>query len=323
MTGTHVNRRLPTPAGWRRVLALKPTMVDFVERGFRTTPAGTRSTLESAAGAFLDGFNAELASPAGQPPDLSPVPAVRRGFAAEGAGMAAALLDALTPAGTRRLARLRAEYDGRYAYLVHVGVGWSMAKLYRHRLPRSTGDAPLLRWLAYDGVGFCQSFFASPRRFARWSAHPSSCPPTCDIQYQGVGRSLWFRACADPDVLGSYVEGMPEAHRGDVWSGIALAATYAGGVEPEALRRLAELTGAHRAAAAQGAAFGAEAWRLSGSVPAHARAAVEALANSTLEEAAAWTWQARRGLDVPGADATHYRRWRLAVQRRATVALTG
>ncbi|HKT00045.1 MAG TPA: DUF1702 family protein, partial [Rugosimonospora sp.] len=261
------------------------------------------------------------ASPAAAPPDLAPLAPQRRGFAAEGAAMAAALLDAVNPIGTRRLARLRAGYDERFAYLVHVGVGWAMAKLHRHALPRATRDAPLLRWLAYDGMGFCQAFFATPRRFARWSAHPASCPPTCDIRYQGLGRSLWFRACADPDTLAAHVAALPPRHHDDVWSGIGLAATYAGGVDPETFARLTEVTGAHRAAAAQGAAFGAEAWRLCGFAPAHAHICVAALANVSLEDAAAWTWQARRGLDGPDADATHYRRWRLAVQREAETAI--
>ena len=318
MTGTDLHGHLAQPAGWRRALALAPGMVDFAERGFRTTPAATRSTLETAAGAFLAGFNAELAGPAGRHTDLGPVPAQRRGFAAEGAAMAAALLDALTPVGPRRLATLRADYDDRYAYLVHVGVGWSLAKLHRGRLPRSTADAPLLRWLAYDGLGFCQAFFASPRRFARWNTHPASCPPTCDIRYQGLGRSLWFRACGDPDTLAGFVAALPARHRGDTWSGIALAATYAGGVERDVLTRLADVSGPHRAAAAQGAAFAAEAWRLSGFIPPHARLSVAELANATVEDAAGWTWQARQGLDRPDADATDYRQWRLAVQRHAT-----
>jgi hypothetical protein len=299
------------------MLALRPSMVDFAERGFRTVPATTRATLEAAAGAFLTGFNAELASPAGRAPEVSALPPERRGFAAEGAAMAATMLDSFNPVGTRRLAVVRAAYDDRYAYLVHVGVGWSMAKLRRRRLPRATGDAPLQRWLAYDGMGFCRAFFASARRFGRWSTHPSSCPPTCDIRYQGLGRSLWFRACADPDTLAGYVDALPERHRGDAWSGVALAATYAGGVDAPTLDRLADVSSGHRAALAQGAAFGAEAWRLCGFAPAHAHTAVAALANASLEEAAGWTWQARDGLDAPGADATHYRRWRLAVQRAA------
>lgn len=293
-------------------------MVDFAERGFRTTPAGSRAALERSAGAFLDGFNAQLAQPAARAADLAPIAPHHRGFAAEGAGMAAALLDALVPAGPRRLRTLRRAYDDRYAYLIQVGVGWAMAKLHRNRPPRTTTDAPLLRWLAYDGLGFCQAFFASPRRLRRWSEHPASCPATCDIRYQGLGRSLWFRACADPDTLAALVATLPERHRGDAWSGIALAATYAGGVVPAGLDHLARLAAPYRAEAAQGAAFAAEACRLSGVIPAHAHEAVRVLAGTSVETAARWTWRARGGLDRPNADATDYRGWRRAVAALAT-----
>ena len=69
------DRPRPTrPAGWRRLLVLRPALVDFARRGFRTGPADTRATLEAAAGAFLDGFNAELAVPAHGAPDLSVFP---------------------------------------------------------------------------------------------------------------------------------------------------------------------------------------------------------------------------------------------------------
>lgn len=308
--------RLPT--GWRRLLALPPTMVDFDRRGFRTTSAATRAVLEAAAGAFLAGFHLELAGPPDRAPDLSGVPEHRRGFAAEGAAMAAALLDLMNPTGGRRLATLHRAYHEKYAYLLYVGGGWAMAKLRRRRLGRLGRQEPLLRWLAYDGMGFCQAFFASSRRVRRWYAHPAKpCPARCDIRYQGLGRSLWFRECGDPAALASQIAALPAHHHGDAWSGVALAASYAGGVPPEAYARLRELAGDQRAAAAQGAAFAAEAWRRCGHVPPPARTAVETLTGVAMAQAAQWTWQARRGLDRADAGASDYRRWRLRVQRLA------
>jgi hypothetical protein len=321
MVGTRAVVHDTPSLGWRRPFVLRLSMVDFERRGFRTDPAETRAALEAAAGAFLTGFNAELATPPDRAPDLSPLPPGRRGFAAEGAGMAAALLDTLALTGGRRLATLRSTHDDRYEYLIHVGVGWAMAKLRRTRLGRLGADAPLLRWLAYDGMGFCQAFFAGHRRLRRWTehaGHPDRCPLTCHIRYQGLGRSLWFRACGDAAELAAHVAALPPRHRGDAWSGIALAASYAGGVEPEAYARIPDLTGEHRAAAAQGAAFAAEAWERSGYVPAHAHACVEALAGVPVARAAGWTWDARRGLDRPGAGAADYQRWRERVRERAS-----
>jgi len=309
MTGTKV------ALGWRRVLVLSPSLVDFRARGFATEPAAVRTALEAAAGSFLDGFNAELAGGPGDAPDLGGTPDARRGFAAEGAAMAATMLDAARPFGERRSQALHAAHGDRYAYLLHVGSGWAMAKLRRRRLGRIGAFAPLLRWLAYDGKGFCRAFFAGPRGFDRWRAHPGRCSATCEIEYQGVGRSLWFRACGDPERLTALVATLPPHHQGDVWSGVGLAAAYAGGVEVATYRRLAELASDHRAAVAQGAAFAAEAWRLAGSTPGDAATAVQLLAGADPATAAAWTWTARAGLDGPGADARDYREWRLRVQR--------
>ncbi len=181
--------------GWRRVMTLRPELVDFAERGFRTRPVATRDRLEACALAFLTGFNAELAvGPDGAPP-VDDLPEERRGFAAEGAAMAAALLDAFHPTGGRRLAAVHRAHAERHVYLLHVGTGWALAKLHRRRLGRlGTGD-PLLRWLAYDGMGFCQAFFATERTLAgrlRPDRHAGRCPATCAIRYQGLGRSLWF-----------------------------------------------------------------------------------------------------------------------------------
>jgi len=308
---------LPYPSGWRRAFALRHSMADFGRRGFRDEPVATRCALEAVARTFLDGFNAELASPAGAAPDFTAVATQRRGFAVEGAGMAAVLLDTLRPAGGQRLAILRAAYDDQYSYLIQVGVGWAMAKLHSRRPLDSTTDAPLLRWLAYDGMGFCQAFFAGRRGLRRWYAHPSRCPDTCDIGYQGMGRCLWFRACGDPDVLAGCVAGLPERHRGDAWSGIGLAACYAGSVAPDVYPRLLDRSGVHAPALAQGVAFAAEAWRRCGYAPEHAHTAVRTLAGVSLEEAAAWTWTARRGLDGPDTGPAGYRQWRLRIQEQA------
>lgn len=304
-------------------MALSSRMVDFAHRGFRTTPETTRQALEAAAQSFLDGYNSELATRPSEAPTFEQLPPARQGFAAEGAAMAAALLDSLNPAARRRcrLATLRQAHDERFVYLIQVGTGWALAKLHRAGPLASTMDEPLLRWLAYDGLGFCQGFFASRRRLARWHAHTRpDCPATCAIRYQGLGRCLWFRECGDPDRLAAVVARLPERHQGDTWSGVGLAATYAGGVERGAYLRLREVARQYQPSLAQGAAFAAEAWRRCGAQPSHAGPAVETLAGVPLARAAEWTWAAREGLDCPGADATDYLKWRERVQREAAVA---
>jgi hypothetical protein len=304
------------------LLQLSPTIVDFDRRGFRSGPSETRAMLEAAARAFISGFNAELAMPPAMAAVLQDLPEDRRGFGVEGAGMAAALLDSLTPMSARRLAAVRAAYDSRYAYLIHVGVGWALAKLRRRRLGSLLADAPLLRWLAYDGMGFSQAFFAGGRQLRRWETHPARCEATCDIRHQGFGRSLWFRACGDPAIAAEHIQRLAPRHHGDAWSGVGLAAGYAGGVPPRVFEQLREIAGDQRAAVAQGAAFAAEAWQHSGHVPGTAQAAVQILTGVSVSEAAAWTWEARRGIESRDANAAVYRCWRLRIQKQAEAVLS-
>jgi enediyne biosynthesis protein E3 len=303
------------PYGWRRLLALTPATVDFDRRGFRTTSVAARATLEAAAGAFVVGFNRTLAMPGAGVPELADLPEHRRGFAVEGAAMAAAMLD-LVALRQRRLPALHERYGGRYTYLIHVGTGWAMAVLGRRRLGRLGVHAPLLRWLAYDGRGFCRSFFASPRGLRRWFTHPAgACAPTCAIQYQGFGRSLWFRECADPGAVAGQIRRLPPQHAADAWSGVGLAASYALALDTSGYERLRAYAGDHGAALAQGAAFAAEAWRRCGHVPAGAEVAVRTLADVDTAEAAEWTWRARDGLRGTGAE--EYHRWRVRIQQYA------
>jgi hypothetical protein len=301
--------------------SLPPTLADFERRGFRTTPDPTRSTLESAAAAFLDGYRLERECPPGEVPDLSAVPPVRRGFAAEGMAMAAALHDALLPLGIRRSAVLHDALDDRYAYLLHVGAGWALAKLHRRHLGRTGARAPLLRWLAYDGMGFCRAFFADARGMRRWRQHRGDCAAICAIRYQGLGRALWFRVCGDPAAAAGEIAELPPRHHDDAWSGVALAATYAGGVDERAYAHLRDLASGHRAALAQGSAFAAEACRLAGHTPPHAAVAAEVLTGGSPERAAEWTWAARRGLDGPGAGPDRYGLWRERIREMAATAV--
>jgi hypothetical protein len=309
------------PTGWRRALYLEQSAVDFDVRGFSGTPAATRNVLEDCGSAFLHGFNRELGTPAGTVPDLSGLAAHRRGFGVEGAAMAACLRDQFRPFGSpRRLGALHERYAERYIYLLHVGVGWAMAKLHRSHppYPRLTGG--LLGWLAYDGWGFCRGFFAGSDALRRWVRHPGACEPVCGIRYQGLGRSLWFRDCGTPERIARRIAGLPTPHAGDLWSGVGLAATYAGGVDPAAYPALRELSGRNWPALAQGAAFGAEAWRRSGHTPAHAVTAVAALAGTDVDQAARWTLTTRTELDRPDATAAGYQLWRFRVQQLAGAA---
>src|SRR5262249_20124946 len=143
-----------------RLLRQDFDQVDFGRRRFRLRAGDSRHVLESAAVAFLTGLNASF-DDGDFTTGLASVALENKGFAFEGAGMGAALLDLLTGARGRRVGLLLGGPAREYPHLVHVGIGWAYARLRLrpHTWPPTAN--PLFRWLAWDGFGFHQGFFHS------------------------------------------------------------------------------------------------------------------------------------------------------------------
>ncbi|MEE3922617.1 DUF1702 family protein [Micromonospora sp. BRA006-A] len=136
----------------------------------------------------------------------------------------------------------------------------------------------------------------------------------CAIRYQGVGRSLWFRGTAVPTRVADLVATLPQWHQGDAWSGVGLAAAYAGGVSPEGLATLRARCGAHAGDLGQGVAFAAAAWQRSGWTPPELATTVHALTGTDPRTAADWTREAEAGLRTPATGPVEYQPWRQRIR---------
>lgn len=135
----------------RRVFGISVEAARFDRLGFRCDEDGVRARLEASGRSFLAGYHAALeertaASVASRLDGLEPE---FKGFGFEGAGMALSLLDSLTP-WRRRVDAFLVGPGSSHAYLVHVGIGWAIARVPWLRLriewPLARLD-PLLRWL--------------------------------------------------------------------------------------------------------------------------------------------------------------------------------
>lgn len=279
-------------------------------RGFRVSGPAAAEHQARIAASFWIGYHAALADP-------RPAPVVEaiegiergwRGYAYEGVGMVLALLDALRPRlGRRRrsggrLGDLFAGPARAYRYLVYLGVGATLARL-RCRPARVLESLdPLGRWLVFDGYGFHQGYFVAPK-----AAQSGQVPvPGRLAGYarrvfdQGLGRCLWFIHGMDPEGIAEAVEAYPEERRGDLWSGLGLAAAYAGGAPPPVLLDLASRAGPWRADLLQGVAFAATARVEPDDLAAHTDEACRALCGTGAAELAALCQEAARDLPDDG-----------------------
>ncbi|HXV93488.1 MAG TPA: DUF1702 family protein [Pseudonocardia sp.] len=308
----------------RRLLTPDVSETTLDRRGFHKKSPEAQELLETVGRSFLDGYAAavEARSAAEAEEKLEEVPRAFRGFAYEGAGMGAAMLDGLSPGRGRRVAELLAGRGDRHVYMVYVGIGWAMARLPRFCWPRAETLDPLLRGLVLDGYGFHQAYFHT-RRYVHQQYEERAFPWPADATRahshraidQGIGRAMWFVAGTDPERVASMIDAFPARRQADLYAGTGLAATYAGGVDAGELALLRERAGRHAPQLAQASAFAAEARVRAGLVTAHTPVATQVLCGTTPEHAAQVTHDLRPHRPA-GDGLPAYETWRQRVADR-------
>ncbi|MEV0001782.1 DUF1702 family protein [Micromonospora sp. NPDC050980] len=291
---------MATTLGTVRRLLLAPSLdeVSFARRGFPGAGAPAAAHLEAVPQAVVCGFEWGIETP-GQPElerRLELVDAAQRGFAYEGATMAYTVRDAMRGGrGTRTRDLLRGPGD-RHLFLAYIGIGFAMARLprplWRGVLPDLPDSPyhPTMSWLAVDGYGFDRAYFETRRWVDEqrrlpaypWLGRADYFPRAVD---QGVGRALWFIHAARVDDVAAAVRRFAVQRRADLWSGVGLAATFAGGAAGADLAALRRDAGEYAPDLAQGAVFAAKARAHSGHVPEHTEAAMRALGDRSVAAA--------------------------------------
>jgi hypothetical protein len=104
-----------------------------------------------------------------------------------------------------------------------------------------------------------------------------------------LGRSLWFVEGGDPGRIQDRINAFPALRQSDLWSGIGLAATYAGGVDSEVLEEIVHGVDHYRPVVAQGAAFAAKARKLAGIPCEETEKACRVFCDVSADDAAQWT----------------------------------
>ncbi len=311
---------MPPILGVLRRVALAPSLaaVGFRRRGF---PAAARG-LETVPQSVVCGF--EWAIEARRPWEverrLSMVDTELRGFAFEGATMAYTVRDAMAAGRGHRTRDLLAGPGAPHIFLAYIGIGFAMARLPRAlwknvipALPPSPYH-PTMSWFAVDGYGFDRAYFRTrkwvdrqyrPRPY-RWDGDGDYFLRAVD---QGIGRALWFIHGAACDAVAAAVRQFEPSRQADLWSGVGLAATFAGGCPDSALMRLSEAAGAHRPQLALGAVLAVKGRHYAGYVPAHVADSLTALTGLTVSEAVDLADRTQVPFDTSGP-VPPYERWR-------------
>lgn len=289
---------MPTTLGSARRLILTPKLaaVTFANRGFPSTSSESTRRLEAIPQAVICGFewgiDARDQWEVERRMDL--IDPEMRGFAYEGATMAFTILDVMGRGHRTRDLLLGAGQP--HVLLAYIGMGFAMARLprplWKKVIPDLSGDLsyPTMSWLAVDGYGFDRAYFDT-RRWVDEQKVPASYPWEGSHDYflravdQGIGRALWFIGGGQAPDVAATVRRFASHRQPDLWSGIGLAATYAGGSDDNGLAALRREAGASWPDMAVGAVFAASARAYAAFVPEHTEATCLALADISVDKA--------------------------------------
>ena len=302
----------------KQLFGIPLTEIRCERRGFDIADPGIKARIEKIGETFVFGYHAALIDDGNHALEtqLNTVVPELRGFAYEGAAMALALLDLLTPWQAPRLPRFLQGPGDAHAYMVHVGAGWAMARIpwgwtYFNKLDG------LLRWLAVDGYGFHQGYFNWPQYVTRQQRPEKLTAYQQRVFDQGLGRSLWFSKGAQLELLTAQIESFAPSRHSDLWSGLGLAAAYAGGVNEADLAALKASAGVYLPHFAQGVAFAAKTRLRAGNSALHTETACRIICAMSLEQAAKLTDDAL--LALPEDDELPaYEHWRRRIQQNFT-----
>ena len=302
----------------RAIFGISQEEVTFGRRGFREGETKTRQRLEQIGTIFLQGYHAVLENddPSFLSVKLNRIEPELCGFAFEGAAMSLALLDIFTPWKKNRWSTFVQDFGDSHVYMVHIGLGWALARLRRKvGRPLSRLD-PLLRWLVVDGYGFHEGYFHWGRYFprcTRMAARLGVRGYAFRAFDQGLGRSLWFVEGANAGRIPKVISAFPASRHADLWSGVGLACAYAGCIDSDSTRTLQKAAGPFRPQLAQGATFAAKARQRAGNPAEHTEQICRILCGLSAEEAARVTDSALEGLP-PDGDEPAYEEWRRRIQ---------
>lgn len=307
----------------RRFLGLSPAEASFTKRGFLTGEEKARERLEQIGITFLGGYHAALEETGFVPlaRRLSTVDADLRGFAFEGAAMGLALLDCFTPWRNDRWRTFTNRLAQPHVYMMHVGLGWALARLRRRVTPHLVQLDPLLGWLVVDGYGFHEGYFSWHRYVERQAMPDRLNGYERRVFDQGLGRSIWFVKGADVAAVARAIHAFPLARRDDLWSGMGLACGYAGGCGRAAMESLRTAAGGHLPALAQGVAFAAKTRQRAANLNSHTETVCRVLFGHSAEELAAITDAALEDIRAEGG-LPAYEVWRRRIQEKLALEVT-
>jgi len=200
-------------------------------------------------------------------------------FAIEGAAMGFMVLDtALVWNRSDHIGKwLKEESGKRYRHLIIIGAGLALGRIRFSTAKAVARLDPVVGWFIVDGYGFLRGFLDWKRFFERRERDKSFTGYGAHVFDQGLGRALWFVDNANVKRVADRIASFDEDRRGDLWSGVGIAACYAGNADQDDLTALRVAAGKYAPELALGAMGAAQVRVVAGNIVDHTELASRTL----------------------------------------------
>ena len=271
----------------RMLFALPLSEANFKVRGFEEgTEAQPR--LELVAKTVVSGYNTALET--GLSSDLSMNASIIKnelvGFFNEGIGMGLYTLDLFSFTKKDRFWNFIKEKGKHHEYMSYIGAGIASGVFFNRPFRKFVERAdPTSGLLILNGLGFYYAYFHPKKTLNKFYVprNVKKDPFFIDCYDNGIGRALWFYHGGRPDKIAETIGKFPAERQGAIWSGVGLAATYAGGVSKSNIELLKRIAGKHTISLGEGAVLATHTRDIAGN-PHSDNSTVQILTGRTLKE---------------------------------------
>lgn len=140
-----------------------------------------------------------------------------------------------------------------HAIQYHIGLGWALAQQQIELSPFLPKLSTVERFRALDGYGYYEAIFRT-RRSVHGLQHPEGMDwADLSAYYQGLGRGIWYLNAGEIEIARAMIDKFPAQLRADLWRGIGIACSYAGGCDEAELEKISALSGVYSPNLAAGA----------------------------------------------------------------------
>lgn len=281
------------------LFALPLSEANFEIRGF-TKGSSAQGRLELVAKTVVSGYNTALETGLSDNLETNTkyVKNELVGFFNEGIGMGLYTLDVFSILNRNRFWNFIKSTGKHHEYMSYIGAGIASGVFFNLPFKRFVEKAdPTSGLLILNGLGFYYAYFKPEKTLKRFYMPKSVKQDEFFIECygNGIGRALWFYNGGIPAEIAKTIGNFPLERQGAIWSGVGLAATYAGGVSELKIRELKEEAGSLSNMLGEGAVLASHTRDIAGN-PHKTDSTERILAGATMKECCEFATMAKNEL---------------------------